>query len=173
MHLVYHKFLYISHNLNPVLRLSCFSVELATEARTNHIYCGLEGSKGAGGGGGSKETWNIQWRQMYILKRWFPVNANCFIKCICMQRIKYSWILCLRTWLHKSTPFFSIRKAGLQHYARNRYKLATTQFGCRCFNHAVSEQAELLLLPPDLLCADWSLTTRRTRLSRQFYWKTL
>jgi hypothetical protein len=28
-----------------------------------------------------------------IEKCWFPVNANCFHKCIFMQRIKYSWIL--------------------------------------------------------------------------------
>jgi hypothetical protein len=25
-----------------------------------------------------------------IQKHWFPLNANCFLKCIFMQRIKYS-----------------------------------------------------------------------------------
>jgi hypothetical protein len=25
-----------------------------------------------------------------IVERWFPVNANCFVECIFMQRIKYS-----------------------------------------------------------------------------------
>jgi hypothetical protein len=47
-----------------------------------------------------------------IVEHWFPLNADCFVKCMFMQRIKYSWIMHInsRAWLYKSTPFFSIGK---------------------------------------------------------------
>jgi hypothetical protein len=41
-----------------------------------------------------------------IVEHWFPENANCFVTCIFIQRIKYSWILYInsRAKLLKSTP---------------------------------------------------------------------
>jgi hypothetical protein len=72
--------------------------------------------------------WRKQWRRgeetrkhgVYsgakcsIMEHGFSLNTNCFVECICMQRIKYSWILYInsRAWLYKSTPFFPIRKQG-------------------------------------------------------------
>jgi hypothetical protein len=78
-----------------------------------------------------------------------------------------------RAWLYKSTTFFPSEKkvnnttlgtgANLQH--RSSAADATIT---RLLNRLSS-----CSLSADLLCADWSLTKSRTRLSRQFYWKTL
>lgn len=40
----------------------------------------------------------------------------------------------------QSHAFLLHQKTRLQHCSRNRCELATTQFGCRCLYHAVSEQ---------------------------------
>jgi hypothetical protein len=54
-----------------------FSVELAAEACTNHMYCGLGGGKQKQG----KSTYSGV--RCIIVGHWFPVNADCFVKCIC------------------------------------------------------------------------------------------
>jgi hypothetical protein len=63
-----------------------------------------------------------------IVGRWFPVNANCFVTCIFMQRIKYSCCCTLIRELSNTNPRLQQRR--LQHYTRNRCELAATQFGC-------------------------------------------
>lgn len=46
----------------------------------------------------------------------------------------------------QSHAFLLHQKTRLQHCARNRCELATTQFRCRCFYHAASEHTTLLQL---------------------------
>jgi hypothetical protein len=64
------------------------------------MHCGLEGSKG----------WREEEPRKYrtyssIVECWFPAKMNCFIKCICMQRIKCICILIRK--LRYAIPYLS------------------------------------------------------------------
>jgi hypothetical protein len=86
------QFSTISHCL-----LQCFSVELAAEA-CKKLHCSMQ--------------WSRWWRSVVEAKKhrtysdatcstvepWFPMNVNCFVKCMCIHRIKYSWIVCINLW---------------------------------------------------------------------------
>jgi hypothetical protein len=63
---------------------------MAVEACTNHMYSGLEGSKrGKEEGEEARKHGMHSGAKCSIVECWFPVTANCFVECICMQRIKY------------------------------------------------------------------------------------
>jgi hypothetical protein len=55
------------------------------------MYSDLVGSKsGREEGEEARKLGTYIGAKCSIVERWFPVNANCFEKCICKQIIKYS-----------------------------------------------------------------------------------
>jgi hypothetical protein len=71
--------------------LKRFSAELAAETCTSTSTVAWKEAKTGGKWGNTArkhETYSGAKRT--IVERWFPVNVNFFVKCIFMQRIKYS-----------------------------------------------------------------------------------
>jgi hypothetical protein len=110
-----------------------------------------------------------------IVERWFPVTGNCFVKCIFKQIIKYSWTCVLIRELGYANP---------RLFSSSEKKINNTTLGTGAISQHSSSAVDAYItrllnrlsvcsLSADLLCADLSLTKSRTRLSRQFYWKTL
>jgi hypothetical protein len=138
------------------------------EAGTNHMFCGLEGSKQRVRQQGNR---TYSGAKCSIVESWFPVNANCFVKCICTQRIKYSWTCILIRELGYENPrllSLSEKNATTQRKEQvrtcnNAGRLAIAS-ATRFLNRLSS-----CCLAGHLLYADWSLTKSRTRLIRQFY----
>jgi hypothetical protein len=136
---------------------------MANGACTNHMYCGLDGR----GEGGARKQRTYSGAKCSIVERWFAVNANCFVKCICMQRIKCSWFLFANLakqihafLLHQKQGYNTTQGTGANLQQRSSVADASiTRLLSRLRSHCLSA---------DLLCADWSLTKSRARLSRQF-----
>jgi hypothetical protein len=149
---------------------------MAAEACTNHVYSDLERCKsGRVEGEEARKLGTYSGAKCSIVECWFPVTANCFVKCICKYIIKYSWICVLIRELSYTNPWL---------FSPPEKKVNNTMLGTGANLQQRSSAAEASVtrllnrlssccLSADLLCADWSLTKSRTRLSRQFYWKTL
>jgi hypothetical protein len=149
----------------------CFSVELAAEACTNHMYSDLGGSKS--GREEARKLGAYSGAKCSIVECWFPGTANFYVKCICKQIIEYSWICVLIRELGYTNPRLfppsekKVTNSTLATGANSQQRSsAADAFITRVLNRLSSYS-----LSADVLCADWSLT--KNKLSRQFYWKTL
>jgi hypothetical protein len=82
-----------------------------------------------------------------IVECWFSVNENCFVKCICIQRITYSeYCISIHKLGYVNPCLSSPSENKVTSVCKEKVQSESNAVWLPCFCDAASEQMELLLL---------------------------